>query len=617
NCRGAGSKSFLNALNFYLQNHKPAIVVILEPRISGLRGQTVRKKIGFQNSFVVEAEGFRGGIWLMWNDADFTIRVLDSSSQFNHVSVEWELGKSCVLTLVYASPQLSRRRLLWQDLARLGRSTSLAWMALGDFNAIVDSSEKFGGAGFNRIQAQEFRDCISECGFLDMGFSGPKFTWFRKNLRERLDRSLCNAAWMSFFPDATNYHLERLKSDHRPLLVRLIPSVRYNKSPRPFRFNAAWLGHDEFPSFLDLSWKRGRNICASLQGFEDDCRNWNSEVFGHIFKRKRYLEGRLKWLESRNQSSFSEEQARTEEEVRAELEKTLWQENMLWLQKSRLQWIRDGDRNTKFFHLSTLKRRKFNAIKGLKREDGSWCFDERELQELAISHFQNLFRAGTVTELQGNGELTGFTCPIPEAVGEGLGMAPSETEIFSIIKSMGRLKAPGKDGFHPIFFQKCWKTVGPDVANFVSSCFRYPEMVEQVNETIIVLIPKLAKLEAISQFRPISLCNVVYKTITKCIADRLKPHMVNLVGEAQTSFVPGRQITDNIIILQEVLHTMRQQFGKKGSMTIKIDLAKAYDRLEWSFIEETLKLARIPDKLVKLIMACISTVSTQVLWNGS
>ncbi|CAL1381561.1 unnamed protein product [Linum trigynum] len=102
--------------------------------------------------------------------------------------------------------------------------------------------------------------------------------------------------------------------------------------------------------------------------------------------------------------------------------------------------------------------------------------------------------------------------------------------------------------------------------------------------TIVVLIPKVARPASIDQFRPISLCNVTYKMITKCLAERIKPLMPRLVHETQTSFVPGKHITNNICILQEVVHSMRAKKGRSGWMVLKIDLAKAYDRIKWSFV---------------------------------
>ncbi|XP_039065453.1 uncharacterized protein LOC120210860 [Hibiscus syriacus] len=138
----------------------------------------------------------------------------------------------------------------------------------------------------------------------------------------------------------------------------------------------------------------------------------------------------------------------------------------------------------------------------------------------------------------------------------------------------------------------------------------------QLNRTLLVLIPKIKSPESFSHFRPISLCSVLYKLIIKIIVNRRNPLLSHWISETQTSFVHDRSITDNIIIAQEVVHSMRLKKGKIGYMAIKIDLEKEYDRLEWTFIDDTLKELRIPDKLRMLIMRCVSSVSTQVLWNG-
>ncbi|CAN1327112.1 hypothetical protein LINPERPRIM_LOCUS34062, partial [Linum perenne] len=248
--------------------------------------------MGFNSSFIVDAEGFRGGIWLLWNDSILTVRILASTNQLIHTEIEWETGKFTSATFIYASPSLHGRRTLWNDLRQIAAWTSHAWVLLGDFNAMVDSTEKWGGASFNQGSAREFWSCIGDCNLIDSGFVGPKFTWFRRNLRERIDRCLGNAAWSTLFPDAATFHLERLKSDHRPILVHTNKYTRYTPAPRPFRFNAAWFGHDNFTDFIDLGWKRGRNLCVSLQNFQEQCVVWNKEVFGNIFTRKRNLEKR-------------------------------------------------------------------------------------------------------------------------------------------------------------------------------------------------------------------------------------------------------------------------------------------------------------------------------------
>ena len=105
-----------------------------------------------------------------------------------------------------------------------------------------------------------------------------------------------------------------------------------------------------------------------------------------------------------------------------------------------------------------------------------------------------------------------------------------------------------------------------------------------LNDTFITVIPKVPNPEKVTQFRPIGLCNVVYKLITKCLVNRLKRALPDLISLIQSSFVPWRQITDNVIVMQEVLHSMRHKTGIKGWMAIKLDLEKAYDRLRWEFI---------------------------------
>lgn len=117
-------------------------------------------------------------------------------------------------------------------------------------------------------------------------------------------------------------------------------------------------------------------------------------------------------------------------------------------------------------------------------------------------------------------------------------------------------------------------------------------------------------------YKPISLCSMIYKTITKIASNRLKTILPNLIGLTQISFVLRQNITENIIIAQEIIHNMLQKKGKRGQILIKVDLEKAYDCLSWSFIREPLCEVRLPAGLICFIMYCISLVTMQILWNG-
>lgn len=122
--------------------------------------------------------------------------------------------------------------------------------------------------------------------------------------------------------------------------------------------------------------------------------------------------------------------------------------------------------------------------------------------------------------------------------------------------------------------------------------------------------------ETLGNYRPISLCNTVYKLVTKIIVARLRPHLDKLVSPMQSAFIPGRKGVDNAIVVQELIHTISSKKGRVGFLAIKVDLEKAYDKIEWSFIREVLLNANLPKKLVDLILSCVSSVSTSILFNG-
>lgn len=145
--------------------------------------------------------------------------------------------------------------------------------------------------------------------------------------------------------------------------------------------------------------------------------------------------------------------------------------------------------------------------------------------------------------------------------------------------------------------------------------FNDSKRIYEISHTIISLIPKMEVATLIKEFRTISLCNVVYKVVTKILANKLKDIMNELVAPNQCSFVQGRNGFDNVIVAQEVIHTMSSLRGKKGFFAIKIDLEKAYDRVKWSFMEHILKEFSVASKFVDLDMKCISSTSMQLLWN--
>ena len=192
----------------------------------------------------------------------------------------------------------------------------------------------------------------------------------------------------------------------------------------------------------------------------------------------------------------------------------------------------------------------------------------------------------------------------------------TDEEISAGLWGLKPYKAPGPDGLHVGFFQHFWLVVGDTVKNKVWSIVNSGIMPKYLNKTLITLIPKCKNPESFYNYRPISLCNTIYKMMTKIIVACVRPFLSKLISPFQSTFVLGRKGMDNAITIQEIIQSMAKKKGRGGVMAIKLDLEKAYDRLKWSFFRDTLKLFRLPSKLISLIMSYISSSAISILFNG-
>ena len=203
---------------------------------------------------------------------------------------------------------------------------------------------------------------------------------------------------------------------------------------------------------------------------------------------------------------------------------------------------------------------------------------------------------------------------------EDAGLLGRDFQAFMVrlaLDQMALLTAPRPDGMSPIFYKSFWHIVGRDVTSVVLNALNSGVVPESLNSTFIALIPKVKHPKRVADFRPISLCNVVYKLISKVLVDRLKKFLASAIPETQSAFLSGRLISDNVLVTFETLHYLKRKInGKMGQMALKLDMNKAYDKVEWEFLERAMRHLRLRERMVSLIMSCISTASYFVLPTG-
>jgi hypothetical protein len=178
---------------------------------------------------------------------------------------------------------------------------------------------------------------------------------------------------------------------------------------------------------------------------------------------------------------------------------------------------------------------------------------------------------------------------ILEANNSILCQIPTPTKIKEVLFGMQSIKSPGPDGLPPLFYKKYWQIVGVSVIKAIQNFFISSKMLKELNNSFIVPIPKILNTSTINHYRPISLCNTIYKVISKLLVDRLGVVLPNLISPAQSSFIPSWWIAENQLIVQEILHGFKKRKIKRGFVALKLDLQKAYDRVNWCFLKSMLE----------------------------
>ncbi|KAL9232373.1 hypothetical protein vseg_007493 [Gypsophila vaccaria] len=181
-------------------------------------------------------------------------------------------------------------------------------------------------------------------------------------------------------------------------------------------------------------------------------------------------------------------------------------------------------------------------------------------------------------------------------------------EIKNAVFSIPDTKSPGPDGYSSRFYKDVWHIIGTDVIKAVTGFFQHRKFLKQINATNLIMTPKCANPQTVSQFRPIACCNVLYKIISKLLCNTLARVLPQLIDHNQGAFIKDRSIQENILICQDLIRLYEKPHTSPKCM-LKVDMQKAYDTVEWRFVEQLLTSLNFPIKFQTMLMECISTTS--------
>ncbi|KAL0386698.1 UNVERIFIED_CONTAM: hypothetical protein Slati_4586800 [Sesamum latifolium] len=286
-------------------------------------------------------------------------------------------------------------------------------------------------------------------------------------------------------------------------------------------------------------------------------------------------------------------------------------------QRAKIAWMKGGDQCNRIFFRKVAKRRASNRVFQIT-DDGGWVLTEREdvITEFT-EYYQNLLggeRRHRVLDLCYLRPWTRHVLSDAKALTLVKPVTPNEIKLA--VFDIDEVKAPGPDGYSSGFFKAAWSAVGEEVTRAIMEFFRTGRLLKQVNSNLISLIPKVANPTSVTEFWPISCCNVLYKIITKVIVQRMRTVLDLLISPSQNAFVPGQSIGDNILLAQELFHRYNQQH-LPPRCALKVDLRKAYDIVEWDFLSAVLTLFGFPPLFISWIEECVTTPSFSVCMNGS
>ncbi|KAL0292059.1 UNVERIFIED_CONTAM: Transposon TX1 uncharacterized protein [Sesamum radiatum] len=572
NVRGLNRRDHQVAVRDLANEFRLHFIALLETRVLQNNVTRIQSGLLLRWRWFVDYAGPGNRIWIAWNDEFIDVDILNADSQFVHCRVHvHELHETVLLTVVYGANELSARRELWQGLIDLAITVgNEPWLVGGDFNAVLDMSEVSGASGDIRVAMNEFNDCILQTGLLPLPMQGDC-----RNMQVSLFRFDNYLALSPGF----------LASVHSIWRHPIVGTPMYSVTRKLKALKPVFRQQRRCKGDLAMNVKLAAGFLEVAQNIlQYDRHNSLLLLLEHCC--------RLVYLKASKL------------------------EQIMLRQRAKLQWLKGGDQCSRIFFRRVATRRANKRVFQISDDDGNEQTESNVINSIFVEFFQGLLGGDRTDRAIDLRYLRPWARHILTEDEARAIIRPVTTEEVKIaFFDIEEDKAPGPDGFSSGFFKAAWPVVGEEVSSAIIDFFKKGRLLKQLNATLLTLIPKVRTPHSVAEFRPISCCNVIYKVITKILVSRIRESLDLLISPSQNAFVPGRLISDNVLLAQE-LFSGYNQCRLPPRCALKVDLRKAYDTVEWDFLIATLQLFGFPATFIRWIEECVTSAHYSVVVNG-
>ncbi|CAO2043009.1 unnamed protein product [Urochloa humidicola] len=417
------------------------------------------------------------------------------------------------------------------------------------------------------------------------------------------------------YPNSTLTSLPKPTSDHTPIQLRLSTSI---PKPNLFRFENAWLKHDDFLPTILPAWhangSRGAaaSVVSSLKAVRCASKLWarRKRAPPLLHQNCKFVIYLFDMLEEGRVLSTGERHLRNA--CREQLTLSLREQAAYWKQCGKRRAIHEGDANTRFFQMHAGARLRRNNIRAIEVDGVAVSSHEGKTRALT-AHLSNLLGACSATGHQVDVDTLYHDAARVNAAAL---VAPfTEQEARAVVWGMSRNSSPGPDGFGPGFYRAAWSTINAALLDLANSFHDGTAELERLNRAYIVMISKIPAAVRAGDYRPICLQNCSLKIIAKMLTTRLQQEIPKLIDVDQTGFLRDRSISENFIYAVELVQCCNRR--KLPTLVLKLDFAKAFDTVSWDCLRFTMRARGFPDKWCKWMDHILTTSKLAVLVNSA